>query len=103
MGILRDLGLVRFFINKRIKVASKKLLCPLRTFKKYLRYALNTKCHYKFQDRRKNADTLVLILAGYKPFLWNDVFEHIKRFTLSEADICIVSSGKYYERLVDIA
>ena len=99
----QDSGLRTDSFCPLIKASIKRLLYPLRAFKDSLRYALNTRCSYKFQDRRKNADTLIVILAGYKPFLWNDVFERIKRFAPSEADICIVSSGKYDERLIDIA
>lgn len=76
---------------------------PLRTLRKILRRTLNSKCRYKFHDRRKNSRTLIIILAGYKPFVWDDVLGRIKHFAPSDADICIVSSGQYDERLIQTA
>lgn len=32
-----------------------------------------------FHDRRKNYRKLIIILAGYKPFVWGDVLERTKR------------------------
>ena len=57
----------------------------------------------KITSRSKNAETVVLILAGYKPFLWDIVFERIRRFAPTEADVCIVSSGLYSAELEQIA
>lgn len=58
---------------------------------------------YKFEDRSKNKDTVCMILAGYKEFTWDIVFERIKEFSDDSIDICIVSSGLYSERLSEIA
>lgn len=78
-------------------------LTPLRKLKKSLKQRRKITCRYKFHDRRKNSSTLILILAGYKPFLWDDVFGRIKAFAPSEADVCIISSGVYDETLAEIA
>lgn len=58
---------------------------------------------YKFENRSKNKDTVCMILAGYKEFTWDIVFERIKEFSDDSMDICIVSSGLYSERLSEIA
>lgn len=58
---------------------------------------------YKFENRSKNKGTVCMILAGYKEFTWDIVFERIKVFSDDSIDICIVSSGLYSERLSEIA
>ena len=79
------------------------VLWPLRSCMRFVRRTLKTKCRYTFHDRRKHSHTLVIILAGYKPFVWDNVFERIKLFAPSDADICIASSGLYSETLPQIA
>lgn len=79
------------------------VLSPLRKIKKFLGHTLKTKCRCKFHDRQKNSSTLIIILAGYKPFLWDDVFRRIKAFAPADADVCIISSGKYDDTLAGIA
>ena len=56
-----------------------------------------------FIDRRKNSNGLLIILAGYKSFLFDDVFARVKAFTPRELDICITSSGLFDETLNKIA
>ena len=58
---------------------------------------------YKFEDRSKNKDTVCMILAGYKEFTWDIIFERIKKFSDDSMDICIVSSGLYSEKLSELA
>lgn len=58
---------------------------------------------YKFINRAKNKENLCIILAGYKDFLWDEVFYRIKKFSNENIDICIVSSGVYSEGLAQIA
>ena len=92
----------RSLLSAAKKLAKLLILSPLR-FIRYYRHILNTKCRYKFFDRRKNSRTLIIILAGYKPFIWNDVAERIKLFAPPDADVCIVSSGMYDEQLAQTA
>lgn len=54
-------------------------------------------------DRRKNSNGLLIILAGYKPFLFEDVFARVKAFAPKELDICVTSSGLFDETLNKIA
>ena len=44
-----------------------------------------------------------MILAGYKPFLYEDVFARVKAFTPKHFDICVMSSGLFDETLNTIA
>lgn len=54
-------------------------------------------------DRRKNSRVLLIILAGYKSFLYEDVFTRLKKFLPSFCEVCIISSGLFDEKLYDIA
>ncbi|KAF0996460.1 hypothetical protein [Geobacillus sp. TFV-3] len=58
---------------------------------------------YTFVDRRKNSDQLLIVLAGYKPYLWPFTLERIARHAPSNLDICLVSSGLYSEELANWA
>lgn len=58
--------------------------------------------HY-FVDRRKYYGKCCFILAGYKEFLWNDIFERFVRFIPKDVDVCIMSSGVYSDKLDKIA
>ena len=69
---------------------------------KYLR-AKRTRGKYKFVDRKKDHNKLCIILAGYKEFLYEDVFSRIKKFISDDIDVCLVSSGLYSEKLDKIA
>ncbi|MBR5914122.1 MAG: hypothetical protein IKZ58_07165 [Selenomonadaceae bacterium] len=56
-----------------------------------------------FIDRRKNSPFLLNILAGYKPYLFEDVFARVKKFVPNAFDVCITSSGLFDKNLYDIA
>lgn len=58
---------------------------------------------YTFENRMKKQDTLCYILAGYKEFTWDILFDRIKRFAPKNIDICILSSGVYSNKLSKIA
>lgn len=59
---------------------------------------------YTFEDRKKDSKNLCIILAGYKEYLYEDVFERLKKFVpKQDMDICILSSGKYDAKLSNIA
>ena len=44
-----------------------------------------------------------MILAGYKPYLFEDVFARVRAFTPEYFDVCIISSGLFDKRLNKIA
>jgi len=59
---------------------------------------------YVFEDRKKDYKNLCIILAGYKDYLYEDIFERLVKFCPKDnMDVCIVSSGKYSEKLSYIA
>lgn len=58
---------------------------------------------FDFTDRRKNYGKCCFILAGYKEFLWESVFERFDKFIPPDVDVCIVSSGLYSSRLAGMA
>lgn len=58
---------------------------------------------YKFINRKNDNEKLCIILAGYKKFLWEDVFGRIEKYAPKDIDFCIVSSGLYSDDLAQIA
>lgn len=74
----------------------------VRTFIKLMKYAFSSDSEYKFINRSKGAENLLIVLAGYKPFVWNSVFGRIKAYVPQNFDIVLVSSGKYDTYLVDL-
>lgn len=50
-------------------------------------------CEYQFVDRRKGKQKVCFILAGYKEFLWEDIFARVQYFLPSDVEVCILSSG----------
>jgi len=71
----------------------------LKQFRDNKRKRKKYRYHGSFQDRSKGADKLVIILAGYKPFLYDSVFGRIIQFVPKDYDVCVVSSGLYSEKL----
>lgn len=58
---------------------------------------------YDFTDRRTHTDKCCFILAGYKEFLWENVFGRFARFMPDGIDVCIISSGLHSEKLEKLA
>ena len=54
---------------------------------------------YIFENRQQRKNKLLLVLAGYKETLWNEIFGRIKKYTPQDYDVCILSSGLYSERI----
>lgn len=50
-------------------------------------------CEYQFVDRRKGKQKVCFVLAGYKEFLWKDIFARLRYFLPSDIEVCILSSG----------
>ncbi len=57
---------------------------------------------YSFDDRSSGSDTMLIVLAGYKPDLWDAVFARLARFLPKGIDVCVVISGKTDVRLREI-
>lgn len=64
----------------------------------------NNKFKYsgQFFNRSKGADKLCIILAGYKDYLFESVFSRIVKFTPSDIDVCIITSGIYSSEISEI-
>lgn len=59
--------------------------------------------NYKFEDRKQDKEKVCFVLAGYKDFLYDNLFGRIKKFISDDIEVCILSSGKYSEKLSEIA
>lgn len=55
--------------------------------------------HGQFADRSRGRDKLCIVLAGYKAFLYDDVFGRIIANIEEDIDVCVVSSGLHSDRL----
>ncbi|MDO5117068.1 MAG: hypothetical protein Q4D34_01060 [Eggerthellaceae bacterium] len=62
-----------------------------------------TKAPYQFIDRSHGSLSMCMILAGYKPTLWDDVFARLAAALPDDFDVCVLSSGLFDERLDAIA
>ena len=83
-NILKKIGLfdkVKYFVKDRKKLSKK----------------------YIFENRKKDFKKACFILAGYKEFAYDIVFRRIKEFCPDDVEVCILSSGKYSEKLSKIA
>ncbi len=82
---------VRAFVN------SWNLYDPVCESNKTQPYAIRGK--YRFNDRQQGKETLIVVLAGYKPSLWPEVLGRLARFSPQDVDVCIASSGLDSESL----
>lgn len=57
---------------------------------------------YHFIDRSKGKEKLLIILAGYKSFLWESVFGRVKRYAASDMDVCVLTAGYQNDELVSL-
>ena len=80
-----------------------ELVRKARAIKKEKDKKRRVKGKYTFINRKKDSEKLCIILAGYKQFLWEDVFGRIEKYVPKDIDVCIVSSGLYSEELAKIA
>lgn len=85
--------------NKYLKETYHKMYERNRRRKEQKELKHRLKGKYKFINRSKNSEKLCLILAGYKDFLWDEVFKRIKKFSSNDIDICVISSGMFNEEL----
>lgn len=75
----------------------------VRRIKKTNEKRKNLTQKYKFEGKVKNKDKVCFILAGYKTFLYDSIFNRIKKYVPNDVEVCILSSGKYCEDLSKIA
>ena len=58
---------------------------------------------YEFVDRSRGCDKLCIVLAGYKPTLWDDVFGRLAAYVPEGVDVCIMTSGLVNDELKSLA
>jgi hypothetical protein len=58
---------------------------------------------FDLDDRRKGADRLVVILAGFKQFLWPATLARMARLMPNDLDVCLVSAGLRLPELEQLA
>lgn len=68
-----------------------------------MKYGKRLNNKFTFIDRANGSEKLCYIIAGYKDFLWDNIFSRIKSFVPNDVDVCILSSGLYSEKLDEIA
>lgn len=87
----------------KIKLQNNKLLKkPYYALKRYKDNRIlenKFRFHGKVINRSKDSDKLCIVLAGYKEFLYEEVFQRIERFTPEDIDVCVVTSGLYSETI----
>jgi len=64
---------------------------------------LNLRGKSGFEDRSRGSDRLLIVLAGYKSYLWSLTIERIRRFVPAEIDVCVVSPGVCLPELAALA
>lgn len=100
MFLLSDAVGARLFRHGHLPTAggAEHLYTRAKRLAKTLEAASRRYDRYRFEDRRVGHGTLVLMLVGYKPELWDAVFVRFRR-ALPEADVCLVSPGRDVEAL----
>lgn len=58
-------------------------------------------CTHRFINRSTDSNTLIIVLAGYKPYLWQATLTRLTKYAPKDVDLCIVSSGLHSAELVD--
>lgn len=85
------------------RVYNSKIMTPFRIMVQKIRGTQPFSKPLFFLNNQKGVETACFILAGYKNYTWEIVFNRIKKFCPDNIDICIVSSGVYSEKLKNIA
>lgn len=55
---------------------------------------------YEFIDCSQSKEKLLIVLAGYKEFLWDSVFSRVRKYAAEDMDICVITAGYKNETLV---
>lgn len=58
--------------------------------------------HYHFIKRSNNLKKLLIVVAGYQDYVWEIVFDRIKKTVSKDIDVCIVVPGKESNELQKI-
>lgn len=71
----------------------------LDTFLSIFNLTENINGDYEFINRTKGYNKLLVILSGYKSFVWDSVFGRVERYLSDDTDVCVVTSGKEDETM----
>jgi len=81
-----------------LKVIKNFLKMIIKNYTDKMKYASK----YKLEGTIQNKPKLCYVLSGYKPYLWEDVFQRIRLFQPDDLEVCIASSGKYCPELSEL-
>lgn len=81
---------------------AKGVYRKLKDTKEKIEYKRRFHFSGQFIDRSKNRDILCIVLAGYKDYLYTPVFSRLKQYAIPNMDICVVSSGKHSDKLMEL-
>jgi len=84
---------------KNCGFAPGKSCINIRTLVKLIRFSNFSNTLYEFDDRSKQSENMVVILAGYKPLVYESVFPRLKKYIPPDYDVVLVTSGKLDEGL----
>lgn len=86
-----------------LKLFIKSNIGPLYSMLKRLNDKLINKRKFSFtgcfKNRSKGQKKLCIMLAGYKPFLYENVLDRLTRYIEDDIDVCLVTSGLYSEEI----
>lgn len=95
-------GKLKILLNRRdkfSKIVDAGFRRVLRRINNFYKFSEN----YTFIDRQKGNNKCLLILAGYKSYLWDYIFPRVKSYVPSNIDVCIISPGLFSEPLAKFA
>lgn len=64
---------------------------------------VNVAGSYEITRRSRGSDRLAVILAGYKPHLWDLTLARFERFLPEDMDVCVLSAARRVPELEDLA
>lgn len=71
-------------------------------FQRKWRYLTRVYARHKFIDNSRGLKKMCILLAGYKPYLYDIVFKRIEEFLDDDIDMCVVTSGLYSSEIEEI-
>jgi len=76
-------------------MSNQGLMKTLSDKKWEIKESKRMKCHYTFANRSNGTETMVMMLAGYKDYLYSEVFGRFIKYLPKGIDVCIITSGKF--------
>ncbi|HEY9131807.1 MAG TPA: hypothetical protein VIM98_08645 [Dyella sp.] len=57
---------------------------------------------FQIEARSRNEQTLIVVLAGYKPAIWPLTLRRIAKYQSADAHVCVVTAGKHVPALAQL-